>query len=111
MSFVQITLKFRMNAAHGVVPANIADLTRYVGAFLRDPWLYIAVLCFLGAAFLWYFALSRLPLNVTFAFTALSYPIVFFMSWLVFRESVTLPVVLGHGAIISGIFLIGWGNA
>lgn len=109
MSSVQIILKYRMSAAHGPVPSGFADLARYVAGFLRDPWIYVAALCVISASFLWYYALSRLPLNVTFAFTALSYPIVFLVSWFAFKETISLNVTLGYLAIVLGILLIGWG--
>lgn len=109
MSSVQIIMKYRMGLVHGVVPADPGTLVRYVGGLLRDPWIYLVAFCLIGASFLWYYGLSRLPLNVTFAFTALSYPIVFVVSWLAFKESITLPTLLGYVAIIGGILLIGWG--
>jgi drug/metabolite transporter (DMT)-like permease len=110
MSSVQIILKYRMSTAHGPVPSGLADLIRYVAGFLRDPWICVAAICVLSASFLWYYALSRLPLNVTFAFTALSYPIVFLVSWLAFKETISLTVALGYFAIVIGIMLIGWGT-
>lgn len=110
MSSVQIILKYRMSTAHGPVPSGFADLSRYIIGFLRDPWICAAALCVISASFLWYYALSRLPLNVTFAFTALSYPIVFLVSWLAFKESIGFTVALGYLAIVAGIMLIGWGT-
>lgn len=61
---------------------------------------------FAGSIF-WLSVLSRLELSVAYPMLSISYVIVVFLSWLIFRENVSLLRFAGVIVIVSGVALIG----
>ncbi len=101
----QLVLKWRMNIK-GRLPSAFADKVKFMFNAYLDPW----VLSGFGVAFLasitWAMAMTKLQLSQAYPFMSLSYILVFFMSVLIFKESVTAFKIGGYLLIIAGIVLL-----
>ncbi|ODV06127.1 MAG: hypothetical protein ABT19_16060 [Rhodanobacter sp. SCN 68-63] len=93
MGFDTLTqISFKLAGMHALpVQANLAWLLRLFG----EPWVYGAVLGYLGAFFTWMSLLKHAPIGVM----ALSV-------WL-FHEPLTATKLLGAAAILAGIVCLG----
>ncbi len=105
ISFVQLMVKYRLDVAHGAIPAD-NSIVSYLFSLLADPWLWLAGIALIVSALLWYFALSRLYLSAAIAFAALVYPIVMIGSVIFLGENVAMPQALGCLLIVAGIWLV-----
>jgi drug/metabolite transporter (DMT)-like permease len=74
---------------------------------LHEPWLRVMVLSDVGGFVAWMYVLRHMNLSAAFPMTAISYVIVMFISWLVFRETADTAKIAGSALIIAGVFLIG----
>lgn len=79
-----------------------------VRAFLQYYVLAGLFLYFLSAA-AWLAVLSAIQLNVAFSLNSISFVIVPVLSWLILKEPVTAPLIIGNLFIIAGIFTIAKG--
>ena len=74
---------------------------------LHTPWA-LAILVFDIAGFLaWMVVLSAYKLSEAFPLSALSYPMVILVSWVLFHEPGSPIQVLGGTIIMTGVWLIG----
>ena len=105
MAFDTITqISFKLAGNHALpVEANLAWLLRLFG----EPWVYGAVLGYLGAFFTWMSLLKHAPIGPAFAATHLEVVSVMLLSIWLFDEHLTVPRVLGAIAIIAGIVCLG----
>lgn len=55
---------------------------------------------------LWILALSRIPLNIAYGFTALTFCLVYLLSAFILHEPVSLRSWLGLGLVMAGFFVI-----
>ena len=76
-------------------------------SILTNPAFLLLVLCEIGSFTLWMYVLARMQLSEAFPLSAISYVFVMFSSWLVFHETGSVSQVIGSGAIIIGVWLIG----
>lgn len=83
--------------------ANTAWLLRLFG----KPWVYGAVIGYIGAFFTWMTLLKHAPIGPAFAASHLEVVSVMLLSLWLFHEQLTLPRVLGAVAIVAGIVCLG----
>ena len=105
MAFDTLTqISFKLAGMHALpVQANLAWLLRLFG----EPWVYGAVLGYLGAFFTWMSLLKHAPIGPAFAASHLEVVSVMLLSVWLFDEHLTAPRVLGAIAIIAGIVCLG----
>ena len=105
MAFDTLTqISFKLAGNHALpVQANLAWLLRVFG----EPWVYGAVLGYLGAFFTWMSLLKHAPIGPAFAASHLEVVSVMLLSVWLFDEHLTLPRVLGAVAIVAGIVCLG----
>jgi drug/metabolite transporter (DMT)-like permease len=72
-----------------------------------NKYLIVAGVVYVAATLLWVWQLKFVPLNRAYPVFAAAFIIVPCFSWLLFRERVTLPYVLGVALIICGVALCG----
>jgi probable 4-amino-4-deoxy-L-arabinose-phosphoundecaprenol flippase subunit arnE len=74
--------------------------------------IYIILGCLLYGAsmLLWIYSLSRVPLSAAFAFTMLTFTLVYLLSWLFLGEHISKLALLGIGLINIGMILISIGQ-
>lgn len=97
-------ISFKCAGMHALpVEANVAWLLRLFG----KPWVYGAVIGYVGAFFTWMSLLKHAPIGPAFAASHLEVVSVMLLSVWLFDEHLTLPRVLGAIAIVAGIVCLG----
>ena len=99
----QISLKY---AADHALPLewNLSWLLRIIS----QPWVYGALVGYLGAFVVWMTLLRRAPIGPAFAASHLEIVSVLVLSAWLFNEPITAQKALGATAILAGIFCLGW---
>ncbi|HET6803956.1 MAG TPA: EamA family transporter [Frateuria sp.] len=101
-------LSFKLAGAHALpVAANLA----WVARLLDGPWIYGALVGYLGAFFTWMSLLRHAPLGPAFAASHLEVVSVMLLSVWLFHEPLTIPRVVGACAIVAGIVCLGLAEA
>ncbi|HVC17563.1 MAG TPA: EamA family transporter [Rhodanobacter sp.] len=98
----QISFKYAGTQALPVA-ASVAWLLRVFG----QPWVYGAIIGYVGAFFTWMSLLKHAPIGPAFAASHLEVVSVILLSVWLFDEHLTVPRVLGAIAIIAGIVCLG----
>jgi drug/metabolite transporter (DMT)-like permease len=101
-------ISFKYAGMHALpVEANTAWLLRLFG----KPWIYGAVIGYIGAFFTWMSLLKHAPIGPAFAASHLEVVSVMLLSVWLFDEHLTLPRVLGAVAIVAGIVCLGFAES
>ncbi|EIM04312.1 EamA family transporter [Rhodanobacter denitrificans] len=101
-TLAQVSFKFA--GTHALpVSASLAWLLRVFG----QPWVYGAVIGYLGAFFTWMSLLKHAPIGPAFAASHLEVVSVMLLSVWLFHEPLSLSRVLGAVAIVAGIVCLG----
>ncbi|HEU4670955.1 MAG TPA: EamA family transporter [Dyella sp.] len=105
MTFDTLTqISFKMAGNHALpVEASAAWLWRLFG----EPWVYGAVLGYLGAFFTWMSLLKHAPIGPAFAASHLEVVSVMLLSVWLFHEPLTATKLVGAAAILAGIVCLG----
>lgn len=97
-------ISFKYAGAHALpVAANLAWLLRVFG----QPWIYGAMVGYVGAFFTWMALLKHAPIGPAFAASHLEVVSVMLMSVWLFNEQLTGARVLGALLIVAGIVCLG----
>ena len=97
-------ISFKYAGMHALpVEANLAWLLRLFG----KPWVYGAVVGYIGAFFTWMTLLKHAPIGPAFAASHLEVVSVMLLSVWLFDERLNAARVLGAVAIIAGIVCLG----
>ena len=97
-------VSFKYAATHALpVAANVAWLLRVFG----QPWVYGAVIGYIGAFFTWMNLLKHAPIGPAFAASQLDVVSVMVVSIPLFGDHLNAARVLGAIAIIAGIGCLG----
>ena len=72
---------------------------------LLSPYMIIALVLYTGAALLWVYILTKIPISYAYPIQALAFPLVVTMSFFLFKEAVPLNRWVGVGIIITGAFI------
>ena len=102
-TLAQISFKYAGTQALPV-EANVAWLLRVFG----QPWVYGAIVGYVGAFFTWMALLKHAPIGPAFAASHLEVVSVMLLSVWLFDEQLTLVRVAGAIAIIAGIVCLGF---
>ena len=97
-------ISFKYAGTHALpVAASLAWVSRVFG----QPWIYGAVIGYVGAFFTWMSLLKHAPIGPAFAASHLEVVSVMLLSLWLFNEHLNLARVLGAIAIIAGIICLG----
>ena len=97
-------VSFKLAGNHALpVTADLAWLLRVFG----EPWIYGALLGYVGAFFTWMSLLRHAPIGPAFAASHLEVASVTLLSVWLFHEPLTVARVLGAVAIVAGILCLG----
>jgi drug/metabolite transporter (DMT)-like permease len=101
-------LSFKL-AGDGALPveANLA----WVQRVLSQPWVYGAIIGYIGAFFTWMSLLRHAPIGPAFAASHLEVVSVLLLSAWLLHEPLTLPHLLGAVLIVAGILCLGRAEA
>ncbi len=97
-TLAQVSFKLAANAAAPVALEH-AWLLRVVS----EPWVYIAVGCYLGTFFTWMTLLVRAPIGPAYAASHLEVVSVLVLSAVAFNEHIGTPQLAGCALIVMGI--------
>jgi drug/metabolite transporter (DMT)-like permease len=96
-------ISFKMTGSHALpVQASLAWLLRLAA----EPWLYGAIVGYVGAFFTWMTLLKHAPIGPAFAASHLEVVSVLLLSIPIFGEHVTRIQGLGAVLIVAGIFCL-----
>jgi drug/metabolite transporter (DMT)-like permease len=74
---------------------------------LAEPWLWLAIGCYVGAFLSWITILRTSTLSAAFATTAIVFVAVMAASWIVFGEHVGMLQLVGSSIVLAGILMLG----
>ncbi|GGA07163.1 DMT family transporter [Dyella caseinilytica] len=95
-----VQLSFKLTGEHAFPPeANLAWVARVFG----HPWIYIALIGYVGNFFTWMSLLKHAPIGPAFAASHLDVVTVMLASAWLFHEALTPMRLLGAGVIMLGI--------
>lgn len=104
--FSQLTLKQRVVSLAPADDQTRLGIANSLYLFLTDPWIILAV----SAAFLgmltWMFALTKLPLNQAYPFTALVIPLTAILATWIYAEPMPTARGIGVGMIMLGVLVV-----
>ena len=101
-TLAQISFKYAGNHALPV-EANLAWLLRVFGA----PWVYGAIIGYVGAFFTWMALLKHAPIGPAFAASHLEVVSVLILSAWLFGDALTPARLVGAALIVAGIVCLG----
>ena len=97
-------VSFKLAANHAL---PLAFGTAWVLRVFTAPWVYGAIVGYLGAFFTWMTLLKHAPIGPAFAASHLEVVSVMLLAVWLFDEHLTAPRVVGAIAIIAGIVCLG----
>ena len=106
--YSQIVFKWQIDIVGGM-PAEWSERIGYFIRLMLNFWVITSFAAAFLASFTWAAALSKFDLSYAYPFTSLAYVTVLFLSAPLFRESLTLPKVLGTAIIVAGVYVVSRG--
>lgn len=101
----QLILKWRVSLA-SPVPDRAIDKLEFLGRLLLNPWVISGLGAAFAASLCWMLALTKLPLNTAYPFTALSFLLVLLLTAIILGEPVSTGKILGTLLIFSGLVVM-----
>jgi len=103
-----VQLSFKLTGAHAFPPeASWAWVLRIVG----HPWIYIALVGYVGNFFTWMSLLKRAPIGAAFAASHLDVVSVMLASAWLFHEALSPIRLFGAGVIVLGIVCLAFAES
>jgi len=91
----------------GPLDFSFSNLVGLILQIFQNVYLFFGLAVFGIAFFSWLFALSKIQLHIMYPISVgLNFSLITIVSWLLFKESLTLYQITGIAVIISGIFLL-----
>ena len=101
----QILLRMEMLKI-GPLAMNVITFLSTVPKLVADPLIWLGFFCYGVAGMVWLVVLSREELSFAYPFASLSYIIIVFFSWWLFREQVTIARLVGILIVFAGVYLV-----
>lgn len=100
-TITQISIKY---AGAQALPLELS--TAWLGRLFGQPWIYGALIGYIGAFFTWITLLKRTPIGPAFAASHLEIISVLALSSILFNESIGWAKITGCGLILLGILFL-----
>lgn len=94
---------FKLTAIHA---QPLEASVQWIIRVFTQPWIYIAILGYIGAFFTWMALLKKAPVGPAFAASHLEVVTVMLVSAFLFHEDITLIRILGAVFIVAGIVFL-----
>jgi len=104
-SIGQVIIKTGLNRIGELILTKGNLIILFFKLFL-NPIILMGLLFYGVSAFLWLVGLSKTPLSKAYPLISLSYIIVFFCSWLLFHENISILKIVALLVICFGVFLL-----
>ncbi len=103
-TLAQVSFKLGANAA-----APAAFDPAWLQRVMSEPWIYIALACYLGTFFTWMTLLVHAPIGPAYAASHLEVVVVLVLSGVLFNEPIAAPQIAGCALIVAGIVCLAIG--
>ena len=91
----------------GELEFSLPNLLNLIFQIFQNVYLFLGLIFFAAAFFLWLFVLSKIQLNIMYPISiGLNFALITIASWFLFKEYLSLSQIIGVGFIIFGIFLL-----
>lgn len=90
----------------GQIEFQMRQSIALVGRMLTSPSLLLGLAFYATSTFFWIIALSKVDLTYAYPMLSIGYVLVFFLSWILFKEAVTPIRLLGTIVICMGVYLL-----
>ncbi len=101
----QLSLKHGMLKV-GYIHLDFQTLPVFLIKGLTSPFVLLGLGAYFVGALCWLVVLSRVELSWAHPLTAVTYVLIVFLSWVLFKEDVGLVRVIGVLAIVLGVILV-----
>ena len=101
----QIMLKKGMSSM-GPLTLSASQVGSIVWRMATNPYVVVGLSIYALGTLFWLVALSRVDLSFAYPFASLSYVLMLFAAWQLFREDISLLRVVGTLVIGVGVFII-----
>lgn len=95
------------------VMASLGQVYLKIGASNKSHWLefinwhcFFGCVCYFIGLLLWIYSLSKLPLTIVYAFTMVTFVLVYVLNWLILNEPISKTTFLGMVVISIGFAII-----
>lgn len=104
----QLVIKWQVSQA-GPLPATMGAKMHFLAGLVVNPWVISALFAAFLAALSWMVALTKLELSFAYPFMSLAFILVFVLSGVILKESVTWARIAGMALIVAGIVVASHG--
>jgi multidrug transporter EmrE-like cation transporter len=104
----QLIIKWQVTQA-GPLPNNATEKGIFFLKLVTNPWVITGLLSAVVAAISWMATLTKFQLSYAYPFMSLAFVLVFGLSILLFHETLSIPKVIGLGAIVFGLIVLSRG--
>lgn len=101
----QVMLKLGVNRLANISLAY-PEIFQTITSIFTNVYVVSGILCFVSSMILWIKVLANMELSKAYPSVSLSYPIVFFLSIILFDESLSLKKFLGLTCVSVGVYLL-----
>lgn len=101
----QVSFKLGLSGKHETIGSGVSGFLRGLAS---SPWIGVGILVYVVEFMLWFAALTLAPLNLAFAFAALSYCGVVLASRAILKEQVSARQWRATCTIAVGVALVCW---
>jgi multidrug transporter EmrE-like cation transporter len=101
----QLVLKYGMTQM-GPLSVSVGQVPLLLWRIGTNLFVVGGLLIYVSGTFFWLIALSRVDLSYAYPFASLSYVLIFFASWFVLNEPISLLRLMGMLVICVGVLLI-----
>lgn len=106
-SFAAFIVKSRFNELGKINYGSIGSIISYLSNFVRSPILLLAVISFVIAPVLWFFALNRVEVSVGYpALVVFHLIFITFFALVFLGEALTFPKIIGMLLIVGAIICL-----
>lgn len=101
----QIILKWRLNQLDAL-PDFFIDKLWFLIRSLLDPYIFSSFFSAFLASLAWMAALKEFELSKAYPFMSLSFVCVLVLSFLLFKETISIQKIIGSILIVGGVLLV-----
>jgi len=91
----------------GMLLSGSADLNFNLIKVIFTPYIFLGLVLYAIAMFLWLSILSRVELSYAYPMLSLSYAFIILASWLIFKEHISFLRLMGVFFICLGVMMVG----
>ena len=99
----QLIVKWKMSKYPFNENETIIDKVLLAFSMFLDPYIILSLTLTLLAGLMWMIAMTKFDISYAYPFTALSFVLIFILSFILFNEPISWQKIVGLGFIMIGI--------